>query len=223
MRIWTRGLAAALALILAPVPALAQSSSLAAGVNLGTPGVGAELQLQLSDSLVLRGDVDWLSYSRDEGYSGVDYDGKLKSTTAGLFADWHPGGGAFLISAGAYFGERNLDLTATPTGNVTIGGQTFTPAQVGRIDGRAEMSSFQPFLGIGFDNTFSREGPWGFRALAGVAFSGEPDVNLTASGGTFSNDPTFQARLQQEEAEVREDVEAFRYYPVLQIGLTRRF
>jgi hypothetical protein len=217
-------LAAAAALALAPAgAAFAQSSSLAAGVNLGTPGIGAELQLQLSDSLVLRGDADWLSYDRDEDYSGVPYGAELKSMTAGVFADWHPGATPFLVSAGAYFGERKVNLDATPSGPVNIGGQTFTPAQVGRITGRAEMSKFQPFVGLGFDNTFTSGSGWGFRALAGVAFSKDPDVSLAASGGTLSNDPTFQSLLRAEEADVREDAKGIRYYPILQVGLTRRF
>lgn len=217
-------LAAAAALALAPAGvALAQSSPLAVGVNLGTPGVGAELKYQLNDSLVVRGSADWLSYSRDTDYAGIPYEGKLKTATAGLFADWHPGGGAFLVSAGAYFGERKAEIDATPSGPVDIGGAVFTPAQVGQLTGSVEMSKFQPFLGLGFDNTFTSGSGWGFKALAGVAFSKDPDVQLNATGGTFSNDPTFQAALAREEADIQDDAKGFKYYPVIQIGVSRRF
>lgn len=216
-------LAVAAALVAAPASAaLAQTSPVAAGLNLGTPGVGGELQLQLSDQFMVRGDADWLSFSHDKGYSGVDYDGKLKSKTLGAFADWHPGGGGFLVSGGAYFGQRKIDLSAQPTANVDIGGQSFTPSQVGRINGSAKLSKAQPFAGVGWDNTFGG-GAWGFRALAGVAFSKRPDVSLTSSGGALSADPGFQARLRQEEADLRDDAKGFRYYPVVQVGLTRRF
>jgi hypothetical protein len=217
-------LAAAAALVALPATgALAQSGSFALGANLGTPGVGVEAQFRVSDSLVVRGGADWLSYSRDETYSGVEYDGKLKAATAGLFADWHLGGSAFLVSAGAYLGDRKVELDAQPAGPVNIGGATFTPAQVGRIDGKAKMSKAQPFVGLGFDNTFTSEGAWGFRALAGVSLSKAPDVSLRASGGTLSNDPTFQARLRQEEADLQDDADDFKYYPIVQIGVTRRF
>lgn len=217
-------LAMTAALAAAPASAaLAQSSPMAVGANIGTPGIGASVQMQTTDTLVLRGDVDWLRFGRDEEYGGVDYDGKVKSMTGGLFADWHPAGGPFLVSAGAYLGKRELEIDAQPTGNVEIGGQTFTPAQVGRIDGEARLSRVQPFLGLGFDNTFTSERAWGFRALAGVALSKRPDVNLTASGGVLSNDPAFIERLLAEEAEIEDDAEGFRYFPVLQIGFTRRF
>jgi hypothetical protein len=70
--------------------AAAQTSSVAVGLNLGTPGVGAQVQLRATDSVVLRADADWLNLSHDKSYSGVDYDGKAKATTGGVFADWHP-------------------------------------------------------------------------------------------------------------------------------------
>lgn len=203
--------------------AVAQTSPVAVGVNLGTTGIGLEAQFSVSDSLVVRSSADGLSFNRDETYSDIDYDGKLRSRTAGLFADWHPGGSAFLLSAGAYVGERKVRLDAQPSGPVEIGGATFTPAQVGRIEGQAKMSDVQPFVGVGFDNTFTGDGAWGFRALAGVAFSKSPEVTLRATGGTFSNDPVFLARLRQEEQDLQDDADDFKYYPVVQIGVTRRF
>lgn len=206
---------------LAASPACAQNMSV--GVNVGTPGVGVQLSAKVSDLVVLRGAIDGVSISRDEDYSDIDYDGKAKLMTGGVFADLHPGGGAFFVSGGAYVGKRKINLRAQPTAAVDIGGETFTPAQVGRLDGEAKLSNFQPFVGLGFDNTYVGERGWGFRALAGVAFSKRPDVNLTASGGTLSNDPDFQARLREEEAEARDDAKDFKYFPVIQVGLTRRF
>ncbi|MET0273904.1 MAG: hypothetical protein ABW360_13035 [Phenylobacterium sp.] len=214
----------ALATAFAALPlsgALAQTSPVAVGAQIGTPGVGGEAQLKLNDSFVVRGDVDYLSFKHDEDWSGVEYDGKVKAKTGGAFADWHPGGGSFLVSAGAYFGQRKVDFSGQPSGPVDIGGQTFTAAQVGRINGRAKLSKAQPFAGVGWDNTFGG-GAWGFRALAGVAFSKEPSVSLT-SDGTLAADPAFQARLRQEEADIADDAKNFKYYPVLQVGLTRRF
>lgn len=216
-------LAAAAAFAALPAAAAAQDSSVAAGLNVGTPGLGVSAQVRATDNLVIRGDLDWLRFNRDESYSGVDYDGRIKSSTAGVFADWHPGGGGLFVSGGAYFGQRELELDAQPTGSVDIGGQTFTATEIGRIHGQAKMSKVQPFAGLGWDNTFNRDSAWGFRAIAGVAFSKKPDVDLAATGGTLSNSPAFQARLEQEEDEIRDDAEGFRFFPVLQIGFTRRF
>lgn len=201
----------------------ASAATMAVGGNLGTPGVGVQVSGQVNDMVVLRGALDGLSLSHDEDYSDISYDGKAKLLTGGLFADLHPGGGGLFVSGGAYVGKRKINLRAQPTTSVDIGGQTFTPAQVGRLDGEAKLSNLQPFVGFGFDNTFVGDRGWGFRALLGVSFSKRPDVTLTASGGTLSTDANFQARLAAEEANVRDDAKNFRYFPVVQVGLTRRF
>lgn len=201
----------------------AAAQTMAVGVNAGTPGLGVQLSAKLGDRLTLRGAIDGMSLNRDEDYSDISYKGDAKLMTGGLFADFHPGGGAFFVSGGAYAGERKIKLDAQPTTSVEIGAQTYTPAQVGRLSGEAKLSGFQPFVGLGFDNTFTADRNWGFRVLAGVSFSQEPKVRLTASGGVLSSDPAFLANLRQEEAEAREDAKDFKYFPVLQVGLTRRF
>jgi hypothetical protein len=215
--------AMALAVACAAAATGASAQTMAFGANVGTPGVGVQISGKVNDTIVIRGALDGLSLSHDEDYSDVAYDGEAKLFTGGLFADIHPGGSAFFVSGGAYVGKRKINLRAQPTASVDIGGQTFTPAEVGRLDGEAKLSNLQPFFGLGFDNTFVGDRGWGFRALLGVAFSKRPKVDLTASGGTLSNDPTFQARLAAEEADVRDDAKDFKYFPVVQIGLTRRF
>ena len=218
-------LAAALgaALLASAASAQAQDGRFAVGGNLGTPGVGAELQYKLNDSFVVRGGGDWMNFGYDHTYSGIDYDAKLKTGTGGLFLDWHPMQGGFFVSGGGYFGERKARLSGTPTGPTQIGDITYTPAQIGTIRGDVEMSKAQPFVGLGWDNTFSGDGGWGFRVLGGVSFSDKPKVDLTASGGTLSNDPIFQTELQREEDNVRDDAKGFKYFPVAQVGLTYRF
>jgi hypothetical protein len=221
----TLGLAALAASLLlgAALPAAAQTSPFAVGANIGTPGVGAEIQFQVAPSLVIRGDADWLSFHRNDTWSDVPYRGRLKSTTAGVFADWHPGQSSFVVSGGGYFGKRRIRLRSRNTGDVVVGGLTFTPEQIGQIEGRAKLSDAEPFVGVGWDNTFTGGHAWGFRALAGVSFSSSPKVRLSSVGGTFSNDPVVLAALQREEEDVRHDARHWKYYPVLQLGVTRRF
>lgn len=220
MRILTLAALAALAL---PAAAMAQTSPVAVGANIGTPGIGVSAQVLAADQLVIRGDLDWMKWGYDRNYDGVSYEGTFKSLTGGLFADWHPGGNAFFVSGGAYFGDRKLNLDATPASATDIGGTVYTPAQIGRIRGSAKLSKVQPFAGLGFDNTWVGDRAWGFRALAGVAFSKKPNVDLRATGGLLASDPTFLARLQQEEDNISDDAKKIRYFPVVQIGVTRRF
>ena len=190
-------------LLASPAAALAQvPGPFAVGAQVGTPGLGANIQFALNDVIVLRGGYDVLQWDRDDSYQDVDYNAEIDFKSPGAFVDLHPFRNSFFVSGGAYFGERGVDLDATPTRDVRIGGVTFTPAQVGRLDGRIDLEDTAPFAGIGFDNTFTRGGRLGFRFTAGAVFGDAPVVNLQASGGTFSDNPIFQERLRQEEAEI---------------------
>ena len=120
------------------------------------------------------------------------------------------------------FGEKTLDLFATPTANVEIGNQTFTPAQVGTLNMKGDLEDTAPFLGLGWDSSFDTKG-LSFRFIAGAMFTGTPDVSLTASGGTLSNDSNFQAQLAQEEQNLQSDVDDYEIYPVVQLGLNWAF
>ncbi len=217
-----------LSLALAPVIALAlgavaHAQSFAVGASVGTPGLGIEAQAKVNDWLVVRGAGDFAEFDRDETYGDIAYAGKLKLATLGAFVDVHPARNGFLLTGGAYFGKRRGELDGQPTTTVRIGGAPYTPAQVGRIDGDIQMADVQPFVGLGYDSTFTRTSRVGLKAILGVAFSNSPEVTLKASGGTLSTNPVFLQSVTQEEAEVREDAKGFKYFPVAQIGLTYRF
>ena len=204
--------------------ALAQSDAgVAIGVNAGTPGLGVDAQIRLGQIFVLRGGVERLEHDFDEAYQDVNYSGRLGFDTVSGFIDVHPLANGFLISGGAYVGDRSIGLDARPSAPVDIGGATFTPAQVGTLTGEIKLKDVAPFVGLGFDDTFTRAGRWGFRAIAGVAWSEAPEVALSSSGGTLSNDPSFRARLAEEAREIQSDAEDYGLFPVVQIGLNYRF
>lgn len=198
-------------------------SPITAALNTGTTGLGAEVQLSLGPVFVVRGGIDTLGYDFDQSYSDVDYSGRFDFDTVSGFVDLHPFLNGFLISGGAYVGNRTINLNGQPTAPVNIGGATFTPAEIGTLSGRIKLSDTAPFVGIGYDDSFYREGTWGFRGLVGVAWSQEPEVGLSSSGGTLSNDPIFRARLEQEAREIQEDARDKALFPVVQLGVTARF
>jgi hypothetical protein len=202
----------------------AAQAQVSAGIHAGTAGFGPDLQYHLNDNFTVRGAADWLNFSYGRDYNGVHYDGRLKLATGGAFLDWHPWGNAFFVSGGAYFGDRRVDLSAVPSTNVTLGGVSFTPAQVGRLDGRIKMDSTAPFAGLGFDtNNRAAARGLGFKGVLGVAFSGRPKVNLTSSGGLLSNTALLQPELLLEQQRIAHDARYLGTYPVAQIGLTYRF
>jgi hypothetical protein len=214
-------LAAVSVLALAAAPARAQVT---VGVHAATTGFGPDLQVKLSDYFSVRGSADWLDFSMSRDYDSVHYDGRMKLGTGGAFVDWHPWANAFFFSGGAYFGDRRVTIAATPASNVTLGGQSFTPSEVGRLNGAIKMASAAPFAGLGVDSNASgvKHG-WGFKGVLGVAFSGKPSVSLTSTGGILSGQPLLSQAIAQEQANIANKASFLQYYPVVQAGLTYKF
>lgn len=214
--------AALLSLALTAVAAPAAAQQTAGSIHAGTMGLGVEVQVALGPTFVVRGGVDRLRHDFDRTYSGVDYGAGLNFDTVGAFVDVHPFRNAWFVSGGGYMGDRELRLEAEPTTPVEIGGATFTPQQVGKLTGEASLTQVSPFVGLGFDNTFTGRWRVGVRALVGVAIGEDPQVTLNSQGGTLSNNTAFRARLDAEAERIEEEAE-YALYPVAQIGLTYRF
>ncbi len=219
-----RTLALAAMAISGGMGAQAAHAQLAVGGSIGTMGGSVEVQTQISPMFQLRGGYNYFQYGVDDTFDDIAYDGDLDLTTLGAFVDFRPFSNSFILTAGAYFGEKTLKLNAAPTQNVEIGNQTFTPAQVGNLDMTAALEDTAPFVGLGWDSTFQGSGPgMGFKFIVGAMFTGSPEVNMTASGGTLSNDPNFQQQLAIEEQNLQDDIEDYKVYPVVQAGLTFGF
>ncbi len=225
MKLLTVGLAA-LALVATGGAAHAQDwmnrDRWAVGVTAGSDGLGGDLKYSLSPQIVLRARGAGLGFSHSENDSGIHYAGKVKFATGGAFVDWHPFSNGFLLSGGVVGGDRKVDLSGSPTGNVTLFGNTYTPAQIGSVTGRAKLDSAAGFLGLGYDSTFSRRGPIGISVLAGVQLSSSPKVRLSSTG-LLATTPQLQADLVKEEAQLRDDLKFARYYPAISVGLSYRF
>jgi hypothetical protein len=196
---------------------------LAVGGSIGTVGANIEATAQITPYVQVRGGFNYFEYAIDDTFDDIAYDGNLDLSNFSGFLDFRPFGNGFVLSGGAFVGDKALDMTARPTTNVRIGDVTYTPAQVGQIALNAAMEDVAPFVGLGWDTTFQGESPLGFKVIVGAMFTGSPTVDLTASGGTLSSDPTFQAEVAKEERNLQDDVNDFEVYPVAQVGLTYRF
>jgi hypothetical protein len=195
------------------------------GVTGGTTGVAAEVKANPlpTSRLLVRGSYNFAKFSGDVESDGIQYDGDFTLSNFGAFADVAPFGGPFYISGGAYVGKKEADLIATPASNVTIGGTSFTPADVGSLIGKAEFKDVAPYVGVAFDNFANSIGGWSFNARAGVMFVGSADVNLTSANGLLSSDPVLLNELIEEIESIEQDAEDYKYFPVVTLGITRRF
>jgi hypothetical protein len=204
---------------LALVPAAASAQSVA--VTAGTQGFGAELGYDISDMIGVRAVGNYFSISHGVDGDDVNYDGDLRLLSFGLLGDIYAFETGFRFTGGGYINRNKVDITATPTGNVEIGGTVYTPAQLSNLDGRIKFNDFAPYAGIGYTGNRGDSG-WSFIFDAGVMFQGGSDVTLNATGPATLI-PGFAADLERERADIKDDVDDFKYYPVVKVGLAYRF
>lgn len=207
-------------------PADAYGAPFAVTLGGGTTGVELGAAYAFNRSLVLRVQASTLDFDHTFHSTDLDYKGALKFTTEGAFAEAHPFGGGWFAAAGVLAGDRKVTVVAKPTGALSqtyvINGVSYTVSQIIQVQGQVDFGGAAPYLGVGWDNTFSRSSHFGLRAALGVAFGDTPKVALTASGPA-ANDPTVQANLAAEQASLSKDVKDLRYYPVASVSLAYRF
>jgi hypothetical protein len=201
----------------------AEDNKFAVGLGIGTNGASIEGKFAPNDLIALRGSFNYLDVFVDADFDDIAYEGDYDASTFGGFIDVAPFKNGFVLSGGAFLGDKILDLDETPTANVQIGDQSFTPSQVGTLTGQAELNSFAPYAGIGYDNFIAGSSDWSFNARAGIMFAGSPKVDLISANGTLSSDPILRQEVEAEVSNIEESIEGFKYYPVISIGVARRF
>lgn len=195
------------------------------GTSVGSTGLSLEGKYAASDKVTLRTNVNWLPVDVNETIDDVDYNVDIDMQTVGGFVDVHPFRNGFHLSGGVYGGDKTADLLGTPgpATTVDIGNMIYTGAQIGTLRGQVEYNDISPFLGVGFDGFVKSNRHWSLSARAGVMFVGSPDVTLNAEGGLISMNPMVRDELDREEDNLQAELDDYKYYPVITLGITRRF
>ena len=198
---------------------------LALGPKFGSTGIGADLVFGINPYVNLRGGFNYGTFSLNTSLDGVDYDFDVDMQTFPLLVDIHPFGGHFHISAGLYLQPgTKADIEGTPTGNEQIGEHTYPPDVIGTLFGTIEVKNdVAPYLGIGFGNPVNEEQLLTFMLDLGLVFQSY-DVSLTSNGaGMTTLHDTFRQDLVLEEQNMQDDLDSFRIFPVLTLGLLWHF
>ncbi len=199
----------------------ANAVDFAIGANAGTPGLGLNATLGITEKVHVRGIFNYFQYDFDENEDGVDYELDLDLNSFGALIDWHPLGGSFRISGGIF--ANGNDITGTGRGQagttVEFGDMIFNADELGTVDASIDFDSVAPYLGVGWGNALG-EGRWAFMVDIGVFFQGEPDVRLT----TPEVDPLIAAVVEAERAraqsELEDEVDNFDLFPYLSFGIS---
>jgi hypothetical protein len=191
---------------------VAASAAQAAGVGVraGTTGIGADVAWSIAPTVSARLGYSGLSWNKDVSTDTVRYDGKLKLSNFNTFLDFSPLG-PFRITGGLVFNGNKYDVHGSPGGG-------------GSIDGTVKSGrSAAPYLGVGYGNVSGMG--INFYADLGVMFQGSPKASLSANCGSLSGAACTSLRSQAaaEQGRIEEKLKDFKYYPVLNVGLTVGF
>jgi hypothetical protein len=210
--------ASALLLLLLAIPHGLLSQDLGVGVRAGFQGFGGEAALGLSRSFALRGGFGVFPIDFTSQYSGVSYTVTPPSSIGTLGIDVYPGGRGFRLMGGFMARSGNVELQSgdlAEGGPVEIGDEEYP--QSGFITGVLKTKSMAPFVGIGFGR--HTVPGLGMFLDFGVAFVGDPEVELDASGD-IREVPGFIENLRKEEQEIEDAGGSFlKYWPVFSVGI----
>ncbi|HZO03513.1 MAG TPA: hypothetical protein VFB93_20175 [Burkholderiales bacterium] len=182
------------------------------GVRAGTTGLGADFGWAIAPTLGGRIGLSGMNFNTDVETDAVNYDAKVKLANLNLLLDWSPLG-PFRISAGFIANNNKVDLT----GQSTVGGGPIPAGST--LNGTVKPEKdFAPYLGVGYGNVWTAGVNFYFDL--GVMFQGSPEVTLNCSG------PGCAAAASQIEAErqrIQDKLDKYKYFPVLNIGITIGF
>ncbi|TKJ38913.1 MAG: hypothetical protein CEE38_04240 [Planctomycetes bacterium B3_Pla] len=198
----------------------ANPGGLAIAGKTGTLGLGGELTAGIAPDINTRVGLNTLDLDFDWNISDIEYDLGLDFFSFSALVDLYIIDD-FHLTSGVVFFDHKLNMRSRPTISEEIGGVVYSAADIGTLYGSVEVEDVAPYIGIGWGNALNG-GRWGFYCDLGVAFINSPDVDLSANGLMASNS-TFQANLARERDEIEDDLEFFKYYPVISIGLFFRF
>lgn len=206
-------------------PALAQdqASTVSIGVSGGTLGIGPEVTVRISPLLGMRASATFLNFNHSVDGDEIKYDGDLKLASAGAVIDLHPFENGFRVSAGARYNKNKVKLKATPgsTETVEIGDTTYTGSQIGTLNGSVRVKEFAPVLTLGYGSGLTKGVTFGIDA--GVMFEGKPRIRNLRASGPIASDPSFQTALAREEQDIRDDVEKYDIFPIVQLSIGYAF
>lgn len=205
-----------LVVAIASAPALADEGYM----GLGSTGLTLGFARGLGPGAVGRLEVNGLDYSRSYSSDGIDYDARLRHGSAAAFYDWFPTREGFRLTAGLFAGDTRLTGSSNGAAgtNYTINGVSYSAAGES-LSLRIKWPTVLPYLGVGWGHGQAAAG-LGFYADAGVAY-GKPSVSLSATPGLTAQ--ATQANIDAERQRIENDVDKYRYLPVLRVGLSYTF
>jgi hypothetical protein len=200
------------------------SAEVAVTGQIGTLGVQGQIVTPLNKYLDARLSVGALpTWSFSTDVSDLNYDFDMSLYSLGGFLDWHPMAGGFRVSAGVIFNSHDINSSVTPAPDKSyeIGGHSYTGAQLGSLDAKAEFNKLAPYVGLGYNGIWRAYERVSFTCELGVMFWGAPDVSLSSNATSVV--PGLAEDLRREESDLESQLDFLQYYPVAAVGVSWSF
>ena len=204
-------------ILMAVLAAAGSAHGAGLGLRAGTTGLGADFGWDVAPTLGGRIGVSGGQFSTDVDTSNVRYDAKAKLANLNFFLDWSPLG-PFRLTGGFIANNNKVDLNGQPTS-----GGAFIPAGSNLTGTVKPERDFAPYLGVGYGNVWTAGVNFYFDV--GVMFQGTPQVSLNLNCGSASpaQCAAAQGQVAAEQQRVQDELKRFKYYPVLNLGITIGF
>ena len=209
-------------------------------------GVNLQMAVIANRYMNLRGTGNFFNYSiSNVSVNGLEASGTLNLATAGAAVDFYPfPTHGFRLSPGAMFLNRNqagATVIAPGGTSFTLDGYTYYSSQANPVTGVASLglNTQNPAFTFttGWGNMIPRRGGHlSFPFEIGAAFIGAPSLNMALTSGQVCMDPAgttncidvagnsqIQTNLEAQRAKYQNDVNPFRFYPIVSFGVAYSF
>jgi hypothetical protein len=214
-------------------------SRIGVGIIMSTLGAGIEIAKPLTQRSNLRTGFNMFLYGHPFDAEGITYNGELRLRSAELHYDWFPFGNGFHLSPGVliYNGNKitaNLAVPAGETFELDHGTYKSDPKDPIRGNASITFRKIAPAILFGWGNLIPRNHRrFSIPVEFGVVFHGQPDLAFNLSGKAcdvqqrgcraVDHDPDGIRDIANERAKIKNDISAFRFYPVASVGFAYNF
>ena len=191
----------------------------ATALKVSTLGGNVEVYRSFGDQF--NAHVGFSYFSIDQDITGEeDYDatfsvGLMSISALGDYFPFESSG--FRLTAGVFVNLNQIDAELTPKDEYTVGGDVYTPDNLGTLDANISFNKIAPYIGLGFGNPTGGDSGLGFTFEIGTIYQGGSIVDLTATG------LLEPSAAQDQEQTFEENLSWFKWYPIVSLGLTYKF
>ncbi len=211
----------ALLLVLAASGNALADHNFGVGVKAGTLGLGVEGTWRPLPYIDLRAGVNQYDYNDSGFYGGINYDAEISLDNYYVTGNLRFPLSPFRLTGGLYSNGNEFNAVSGDNGAIIlVGGDPYPAAAVGTLSATAAFDSTSPYFGVGFD--FTLLGKVGMNLDFGVLWQGSPQISM-ATDGLLSGDPTFEASLDAERAELENELSDYKAWPVVSLGFVFNF